>query len=80
MAPEHYDHTRESQILEILAVLLAQTQLLLGNQSGVKVSKLPESFDDLIQKPKHTTRLSESEILAAIADFDEWERVTRGSS
>jgi hypothetical protein len=66
--PQDYDRTRESQILELLTVLVAQMQDLVGNQSGVKPHQLPKSFDDLFAKQRPA--LDEATVLAEIAAME----------
>jgi hypothetical protein len=66
--PQDYDRTRESQVLELLTVLVAQMQALVGNQSGVKPSQLPKAFDDLFAKQRPA--LDEATVLAEIAAME----------
>lgn len=73
--PDDYDRTRQMaeavDRLEILAVLMAQQQALLGNQSGVPASRLPSRFSDLIEDSKPPApQATEEQILASLAQID----------
>lgn len=64
--PNDFDRSRESQALELAAVLVQRLILLSGNQTGVKPADLPSTFEDLFAP----TGMDEQSILDSIAEFE----------
>lgn len=69
--PDKYDMTRESQILEIVAVILQSANIARGTQSKAKAADFPKTFEDLFKKEPTTPKASEAEILDAFQRMDQ---------
>lgn len=78
--PDDFDRTRESERLDLLAVLTQRVfimQVQLGHYVAAAIganfkvpTDMPSSFEDLLDKPQQSTDRAEAEILAAMAAFD----------
>lgn len=63
--PDMYDRTKDTDRLEVVAVLVAQLARLTGNQTGQHIKDMPNRWEDLF--PKERTVYDDATLEAEMA-------------